>query len=369
MADTAQPLAAAETEPVSKDAALAGAADAFKIHLGQMDAPEPVERPRGPDGKFISADGAEEGDEGEEIEGEAEPGAGEAEPESDDDEDEGGEAAEEAQPEAVELPTSWPADKAELWSTLPTDAQAFLRQRDAELISATNAKFMEAANVAKSAQQIATEAQTSRERALEATEIALAMFRPQEPAVSMLDPNSSDYDPDRYHLAKAYYDQDIANVNRLATQREQLRAQEQQDAQRQDAERIQAINQATIPALVRDVPDLNDANKATAILRELAEYAIRNGAPAELFNGPTTALEWHMIWKAREYDRNQEAKAKVKTDPKPEPKKAGPAVRPGVATPPSARKAARVKADIDRLHRSGSIQDGAAVFKHFLSKG
>src|SRR4051812_24236655 len=123
MTDTAQPETAAETEV----APILSAAEAFKTF--EADAPD---RPRDEKGKFVSTQ-ADEPEEEIEAEGD------EPEAESHDDEDEP-EAAEEAQPEAIDLPTSWPAELAEEWQTLPAPLQEKIVQREAERETATNAK-------------------------------------------------------------------------------------------------------------------------------------------------------------------------------------------------------------------------------------
>ena len=361
--DTAQPIEAAETEPVSKRDALAAAANAFKVNLGQEEAPE---RPRGPDGKFVSTREPEEGEEGEEVEEieateEDEPGAGEAEAgaESHDETEEGEEAADEAQPAEPDLPASWPAEQAEAWKSLPPETQAFIRQREGERERAVNAKFQEAANVLKANEAIVTEAQANRQNYLEWTDTVLSLVVPQEPPMSMLDRNSDDYDPDEYHFRKAQHDKTVTFLNHHASQRQQLAAQE-------EAKRFDAINNATRDKFIQAVPDVADQAKAPEVFRALIDYAVSQGAPPETFESPTTALEWHVLWKAREYDRLQAAKAKVRTEPKPEPRKAQPAVRPGVTTPRAAiEKASREKA-LGRLAREGSVQAGAAALKHLM---
>jgi hypothetical protein len=355
MTDTAQPATAAETEVVSREDALADAANAFKVSLGQAEAPE---RPRDEAGRFASSEPAEE----QEIEAEAT-----AEAESHDAEHDDDEAAEEAQPTAADMPHSWPAEQAETWKALPPETQALIAEREGQRDAAVNAKFQEAANARRAAEATIAEAQNNRQNALQTLDLAMQVLQPQEPPISMLDMNSSDYDPDSYHLAKAQYERSLQYLNSLANQRQQLVAQAQQEEQRQALLRTQQINQLTAPAFLRDVPEAADPQKLGPLINELAQYAIQSGVPQDMFDGTETALEWHFIWKAREYDKLQAAKAKVKTDPKPEQRKASPAVRPGVATPPSAQKAARKQQAFDRLARSGSVEDGAAAFKHILS--
>jgi hypothetical protein len=352
---------------MSRDDAIAEAALAFKVSLGQTLPPaaEPGPAPA-EDAPDAAAPGdASENDDDIDAPEPADPADEGAE--SHDPGDDPDAAADEAQPPAIELPRSWPADKAELWTSLPPEAQAVIAEREGQRDAAVNAKFMEAANLRKTHEVELGEARTSRARALEATDLALALIQPKAPPVSMLDAGSDDYDPDGYHLAKAHYEQSLALLDDLSAQQQELRALQQQEQAEQEGRLFQAINGATQDALLRDVPDIADQAKAPAMFRELIDYALGIGAPIELFQTPTTALEWHTLWKAREYDRLQAAKARVATDPKPAPRKAQPPIRPGVTTPPGARAAARRQQNLARLERSGTIEDGAAVFRDFLS--
>lgn len=89
-----------------------------------------------------------------------------------------------------------------------------------------------------------------------------------------------------------------------------------------------------------------------------------------MFTDPNTAkrvtsAELLIAEKARRYDEMVAAQGRVK--PK-GPKPATPPVRPGVTTPRSAIEHTKRKQNYDRLARSGSVEDGAAVFKD-LFKG
>jgi hypothetical protein len=358
MTDTAQPLAA-ESDGIAE------AANAFKIALGQADAPVQA---RDETGKFAAVE-----PEAEEPEAEDDT---DLEPiEQDDaqaDADEGGdadddEAAEEAQLEGVEMPASWGKEQADHWETLPPETQAFIAEREGERERAVNAKFQEAANVRRAHESAFTEAQNSRLEYTQAIDQVIGLIgNAPEPPLTMLDINSSDYDPDRFHLLKAQYDQTNHILGSLHAQRQNTVAQQQAAQRQMDMERFQQIQEATKPAFIKDVPEITDQAKTTGILQELIDYAVKSGASPEMFDTPTTALEWHMIWKAKQYDRLQEAKAKVAGKPAPEPRKPQPAVRPGVTTPRAAIQQARRQKDFARLKSSGSIEDGAAVFKHFL---
>lgn len=358
MTDTAQPLAA-ESDGIAE------AANAFKIHLGQEPAPE---RRRDETGKFAAveadADDTEAADDTDQPidQDEAQADADDGADEGDDDE-----AADEAQPEAVDMPTSWGKEDAALWEELPPEAQARIAEREGQRDQAVNAKFQEAANVRRVHEAAFTEAQQSRLQHTQAIDQVIGLIgNPSVPPLSMLDINSSDYDPDSYHLLLGQHEQTRQILGSLHAQRQNVVAQHNEQMQQMELMRFQQLNDATKDAFVKSVPEITDQAKATGVFQGLIDYAVNNGAPPELFNTPTTAMEWHMIWKAQQYDKLQAAKAKVAGKPAPEPRKSQPPVRPGVTTPRAAIQQARRQKDFARLSKSGSIEDGAAVFKHFL---
>lgn len=351
MTETAQGLGPAESEVASDP--IADAANAFKVSLGQIEAPE---RPRDERGRFAPT---------QEIEAEAEAGqAAEAEAESHD-EEQADEAAEEAQLDPVDLPTSWPSEMAETWQTLPPETQAFIVQREGERDAAVNAKFQEAANVKKVNEALITEANTNRQRFAEAADMVLSMISPQRPPATMLDPRSADYNPDAYHLANAQYQQTAEFIQSVQQQREQITAQQQKEANEAEAQYIAQVEEKYRPALLRAVPELADPAKQPQVLNELITYAVSQGIGEHVFKDPEiagriTSPELHMAWKAMQYDKMMSAKAKV--NPK-APKPAAPPVRPGVATSRSAIEASKRKEVTDRLARDGSVEAGAAFFK------
>lgn len=364
MTDTAQPIPAAETEVASDP--IADAANAFKVNLGQI---APPERPRDENGRFAKL--APEGDEEIEAEADEQPIEGEADAEAEShDEETTDEAAEEAQPEPVDLPTSWPSEHAEMWNSLPPEAQAVIREREGQREAAVNAKFQEAANVKRANEALITEADANRQRFAELSEFALNLLQPQPPSRTMLDPRSADYNPDQYHLAKAQYDDTIQTLTHLDQQRQHAVAQQQQAHQAALYEEIAAINEQYGEALIRDVPDFvsEDQTVSARAIQDIADYGIQIGIPRDTFLNPelraqVTAPMWHALWKAKQYDQMKTAQAKVA--PK-APKPAAPPVKPGVTTPRSAIQATARKKDFDRLARTGSVADGAAVWKQFL---
>lgn len=347
MTDTAQPETAAETEVASDP--FADASDAFKSF--SADAPD---RARGPDGKFVST---------KEIEAEAEPTA-EAESHDEADTDE---AAEEAQPEAADLPPSWPAELAEEWETLPAPVQQKIVAREAEREAAVNAKFQEAANVRKANEGIITEAQQSRQRFVEAADHVLSMVQPQRPPLSMLTPGSADYNPDHYHLLNAQADQTERLLSDVQQQRHHAIAQLTKEQEAVAFQELSEIEAKARPALLKDVPELTDPQKYGPTLNSIVYYAIENGIPQSVFADPeqakyVTSAQIHLAWKAQQYDQMMKAKAKVQ--PKAA-KPAAPVVRPGVTTSKSQVEAVQRKNVMERLKSEGSIQAGADAFKLF----
>ena len=352
MTDTPQPSEAGETEVAHGDDPFASAADAFKNF--SSDAPETQERIRDEQGRFARAAS-------EEIEAEEQ-----SEAESHD-EVETDEAAEEAQQEAVDLPTSWPSEMAEKWSELPAETQAFIRQRDAEQTAAVNAKFQEAANVRKANEAVIIEANQSRQRFVEAADHVLSMVQPQRPPLSMLTPGSHDYNPDHYHLLNAQADQTERLIADVQQQRSQALAQLTQAAEAQAFEEMSQIEAKARPALFKDVPELSDPQKHNEALGSIVRYAIESGIPQSVFTDPeqakfVTSAQIHLAWKASQYDKMIAAKAKV--NPK-APKPAAPVVRPGVTTSKSQVESVQRKNVMERLNREGSIEAGAAAFKLF----
>jgi hypothetical protein len=357
MTETAQPETAAESEVTSDP--FADAANAFKT-FNPDESTGPL---RDEHGRFASNQ--------EQIEAEDEeaPAATDADAESQD-EEEADEAADEAQPEAVDLPPSWPAELAEEWNSLPAPLQDKIVQREAEREAAVNAKFQEAANVRKANEAVIAEAQTNREKFVQAADMVLSMVAPQRPPQSMLNVHSADYNPDGYHLANAQYQQTLEWIDSVQQQRADALAQQRDEETRSEAAFIAEVEAKHRPALLKDVPDLADPAKQGPVLNELVRYAVSQGIGEHVFTDPEiagriTSPELHMAWKAMQFDKMMSAKAKVQ--PKAA-KPAAPPVRPGVATSRSAVEHSQRKKAFERLERSGSLEDAAAIFK-MQSKG
>ncbi len=335
--DTAQPLAA-ETDP---NVAIAAAADAFKT----FDSPAL----RDDAGRFASK----------EIEtvDEADPEGDEAEAIGDDGEiEEREEAADEAQPEPVAMPSSWSKEEAERWDALPPETQAFIAQREGQRDAAVNSKFQEYSTARK-------EASKARDELAGQLDLIMSAINPVKPDPRAFGYGTQHYNREAYDIATAEYETQAQTLEDLKSERQAL-AQQQVDEEATAFREWKQQHEAQFaPKLLADVPALKDQAKAESTLREIISYAIASGIPAENFaedvQDEITSAQLHMVWKAKEYDR-------LKASGKPVARQASPAVKPGVTSPRSATKAAAYRKATDNLAQSGSIEAGAAIFKHAM---
>lgn len=345
--DTAQPLAAAETDPNDQ---LAAAADAFRAFDNPV-----VAQPRDDTGKWSR----EQADEGAGVELEAaDETAAEGEDEGLGDDEEADEAAAPAQP----MPPSWPADQAEQWSQLPVETQAFLAERETERERAVNAKFQESANARKAAEAAHVEAQNRRNELIQAFETVEALYAAPEPDPRAFGYGTQQFNEAAYYAARQQWQETASVVAQFKEQRDTLQQQASEADAKAFADWKQEHEAQFAPRLLADVPELKDPAKADPLLRELIGYAVANGIPENVFDESAqdqiTAGQLHLLWKAQQFDKLRTNK----TAPQPKPKP-GPAVQPGVSSPRSAQRASRMKRANDRLTREGSLEAAAALFK------
>lgn len=353
--DTAQPILAAE------NVALENAADAFKAFLN----PQPAQ-PRDDAGRFASQDEPEaeiaDAEDGQEED------AGEPVDAGDDDEQQVDEAAEEAQPEAPDMPSSWSKEDAELWAALPAEAQAKIAEREAQRDAGLNAKLQEAANARKLVEQQAAEANANRDAYARAIDEVIGLVSYPEPNPADFGMGTENYDRDSYDMAVYNWRQLQGQLQTLVQQRQSIAAQQAQEAEQARKIAFDEVEQSSWPKFVGDVPDLADPTKGRKVISELVQYAEGLGFPRDMFAaGNVNSREMHLIWKAQQYDRIKAAETRVKAS-NPPPKPAAPAVKPGGVTPRATVQANRLSNAQARLAKEGSVEAGAAVFKHFLSR-
>ena len=349
MTDTAQPGLAAE------NVALDQAADAFKTFMNPQSA-----QPRDEAGRFASAAEDADGEAGLEEQAEASEDGGE------DDAQEVDEAAEEAQPDAVDMPSSWSKEDAEIWSALPAEAQAKIAEREAQRDQGLNLKLQEAANARKLVEQQAAEANANRDNYAKAIDEVVGLLQFPKPDPMQYGLGTENYDRESFDLAVYQWEQTQGQLQSLVQQRQAIVAQQEQEAERARAVARQEIEEAAWPKFLETVPDLSDPVKGRQVVADIVDYAVNEGLPAEAFtSGNVNSHEMRLLWKAKEYDRIKSAEKRVKAA-NPPPKPATPAVKPGGVTTRQTVQANRLSKATERLKTEGSIEAGAAVFKHFL---
>jgi len=343
--DTAQPAAAAETDPV------ADAASAFKA----FDAPA---QPRDDSGKFASTEIEEELPPEEPYAEEAEPL--EAEADDGDNEEDEQEAAEEAQP----LPPSWGADDQDLWESLSPEAQGKIALREGERDRGLNLRLQETANARKAAQAKVVEVSNTLEHLSNVIGTVEGLYKTPEPDARAFGYGTEQFNEAAYRAAHQQWRETEGVLAQLKEQQSAAQKEVEEASNSAFSEWKQEHETQFAPKLLADVPELQDPARGQPVLDAMITYATENGIPAEVFSPESqeeiTSAQLHILWKAQQYDRIRQGK----TPPKP--RSAGPAVKPGVSSPRSAQKATQRKRVFDRNAREGSIESGAAVFKQFL---
>lgn len=351
MEDTAQPLAA-ET-PLHEQLANAQA------RLGANRQVQATIQDRDPaTGRFTG------GEEPEPEEQEAEADLAEAElpegEEYDETQDyEGEEAPEEDQPEAVEMPKSWSKEDEETWRALPPAAQAKIAEREGQRDAAINSKFQEVANARKEYEAKLEEANASRNKWAQDYDTFVSDLSLPKPDPHQFGYGTGNFDHAGYNAAQIEWEQGSQHLESLKKQREEIRAQQEKEALESWNATKAEIEAQHAPKLLALKPELKDPTKAETAIREVVNYAIENGMRPELFSEENqqyiTSAELAMIEKARLYDSLSAKGAQ------PAPRKKQPQLRPGVATPPAARKSVQVKKAEQRLQNENSIEAAAML--------
>lgn len=264
------------------------------------------------------------------------------------------EAAEEAQPEAeTPMPLSWPKDDAETWNALPPSARAIIAEREGQRDAAINLKFQEAANVRKAAMAEREAAAANRDKYATTLDQVLNLIRPAAPDPARYVDEQGNFNGNQYAWDKAQFDKASETVSALEQQRHAIAVQRAQEAEMSVAREWEADGQR-----LGKYPDFQ-ADKASATFTAIQTYIGNAGMDPGVLALALPA-EVEMVWKAMQYDRQQEAKARVAPVAKP----AAPNVRAGVSTPKAAVVNSQRQQAMKRLEKTGSVEDGAAFFRN-----
>lgn len=301
------------------------------------------ERPRAPSGQFQAKEPAETPVEAEEpakvVDLKGQPVEPAAEAPADEDEDPEFEiAAEEEGKEPTRVKLS------EMWDRY---------QKAAELEKTVEELRQHSTEVPDQFFQAIEESNKVRAAYAERLNLIESLIRPQAPSIAMVDPNSPDYDPERYHALARKYQDDTKLLNAVAVEREKISAQQEEDNRRA----AQVHNAREWAKVERAWPEIKDQATQEAYIKTLRSYGytdkeIKANSDSRAFQIVRDAMKY------RELAAKKEETAKVVRS---KPKLVKGAAR--SATNPA--NTARANA-LARLRETGSVDAAAAALKGLI---
>lgn len=161
-------------------------------------------------------------------------------------------------------------------------------------------------------------------------------------------------DPAKYVELQAEYH---ADMNRLAVAQAEHRK-VQEAAQKEQAEKVREHIERQNSLLVEKIPALKDAEKGKAIKKAVADYLVSEGFTTQELETLSDHRAFVIAHKAHLYDKAVKAKnaATAKAAP------AKPVAKPGPSRPANT-KAEQAAAAINRLKKTGSVNDAAQAFR------
>lgn len=180
-----------------------------------------------------------------------------------------------------------------------------------------------------------------------------ADIKSKEDLYALADPRSEKYNVERYNAAIIAF----SKLNDAVSARDAA----QQDQQKVQAERLQEWRKAEQEKIAKLIPELSDPDKGPVLAKKLGEFAKKQGYSAQQLS-LASASDFAMLHKAMQFENLQAAQAAAKAKAA----KAPPVQQPGVQRP-NAGKDDKIRADYERLQKSGRVDDAAAVFRNFLN--
>lgn len=305
-------------------------------------------------------DGAEEAtvdeaDDTADEDSEADPTADEdADPEEAISEDEEGEEPE-SDPEepAIAAPRSWDAEGRALWATLKPAVQEKIAAREAARDSAVSKVQNEANRARQAAQAEVAEIAELKPLITQVVTKAEKVFADRWDDVDWKKFMRDDFQA--YTIARAEFEEEqeeLANIRAAEKVAEDHR-------RKQETVEFQSWVASEAAALAEIAPDLADPVKGPSLRKEVGQYLLSQGVPAESLKS-ISAVEMTIAHKARLYDQGM-AKFKAAPTP-PKAKTAAPskAPAPSAAAVP-ARPQKQAQARFDRLAKAGTVGIDDAV--------
>lgn len=161
-------------------------------------------------------------------------------------------------------------------------------------------------------QQAQERLQQDYQNAAQLVQILESRLQPNgEDLVSLLDPNSPNYNPEQYHLRKAQVDQDREAIN--AAKHELQR--QWHERQAEQGQRIEAYRREQQRLLAEAIPEAGDPEKAPVFERNLAKFLTTEGYSDEevrqYFQGAWDHRQIKIAKKAMLYDSLEQGKKKL----------------------------------------------------------
>lgn len=246
----------------------------------------------------------------------------------------------------LEPPSSWSGDAKEKWSQLPDDIKEVIVARDKDRDRGIHQRLNELAEQEKALKAAREEAAQAAEEARQRLE-RFSTDELKPPPKSLLDVNSEDYDPDKYHLLRAEYEE---RKEAADEQRRESRRQQEEEAKKY-REALQEQVEASKAKLLQRFPSwAKDPQKGIKAIGELRDYMVQTGVTRDVAEKVYDADMLTYIWKARQYDLARKAK---QTEAKPR------------VSRPAARKAPPRESDVRKAEKtfreSGSVDDAARL--------
>lgn len=328
------------------------------------DAPERTEKPRDERGKFQAAKPEANSQESQE---EPQEGAEEAQAEAEAGKAQDTQGAEQELPDTLDglaeaLGLSVDDLTGKLKAKIKLDGQETevnLREalsgysRDSDYRQKTAALAEQRSQLEQQQKAWAEERQGTASMMLGVLEAVQAKFLGAPPDRSLLqtDPHSYLVQKDEYDERMKLFQEAVGSVGQV-----------QQQSRQATLEQQKAFAQAEAQKLVQKIPDLADEKKGPELRARVKSYLKSEGFTDDEIGRLADSRAAVMAWKASEYDRLQKAKPQVEKKVTGLPK----FIKPGTSAGKAQGQRDALSQRIQRLKKSGSVDDAAAILKGIL---
>lgn len=259
---------------------------------------------------------------------------------------------------AIEPPASWTKDAKAKFAALPSDVQQYVAERERERDLAINRGQNEVAEAKRASESAKQAAEQERQQLSQLLQQAQTFLQAEfmRDFQDVTDPQKlADMDPARFTQYQARL-MKIQNINS-----EQARVQQQQQAEQQANYRNWVIEQEK--TLLNDITEWKaDLSKGKAEISEIKSYLRSEGLKDEEVANLVDARFIKLARKANLYDKLMKAKPQVEKKLVDLPK----VQKPGVSKGKGSLEAERHAAKVQRLKKTGNVNDYAALLQDRL---